>query len=126
MIPGWQMEAYERLREEIVRQAANDLKRALRKSAREGYKCHEQIAMERWFLSKWGQMLCEDMGERIIELCHRNYKAANGKLRSAPMTEETEERAYRDYKAGMTQAEITKKHNITRYQYFQMLRRRGR
>ena len=126
MIPGWQMEAYERLRNEIVRQATNDLKRALRKSAREGAVCNEQIAMERWFLSPWGQMLCEDMGERIIELCHRNYKANHGKLRSAPMTQEAEEKAYKDYKVGLSKKEILQKYNITSYQYCQMLRRRGR
>lgn len=126
MIPGWEMEALERLRYEIVWSAANDLKRALRKSKREGAICNEQIAMERWFLSKWGQMLCEDTGEYIIEQCRRNYKAAHGKLRAAPITQETEEKAHRDYKAGMSKKEIIKKHNITEYQYFQMLRRHGR
>lgn len=120
------MEAFERLRIEIVRSAVVDLKKALRKSAREGVACNEQIAMERWFLSKWGQMLCEDRGRYIIEQCHQNYKAAHGKLRAAPMTQETEEKAYRDYKAGMSKKEITLKHNITSYQYCQMLRRRGR
>ena len=126
MIPGWQIEAYERLRIEIVRSVVNDLKRALRKSNREGAVCREQIAMERWFRSPWGQFLCENRGEYIIEQCHKNYKAAHGKLRAAPMTQETEEKAYRDYKDGMSPNEIIKKHNITRYQYFQMLRRRGR
>lgn len=86
MIPGWQIDGYERLRIEIVRSATNDLKMALRKSNREGAICDEQIAMERWFLSGWGQMLCLDMGAYIIERCHQNYKAAHGKLRSAPMT----------------------------------------
>lgn len=126
MIPGWQMEAYERLRIEIVRSVANDLKRALRKSKREGAICNEQLAMERWFRSPWGQLLCEDRGEYIIEQCHRNYKSAHGKLRAAPMTKETEENAYRDYKDGLTKKEILLKHNITSYQYCQMLRRRGR
>ena len=125
-MPGWQIEAYERLRIEIVRSVVNDLKRALRKSKRDGAICNEQIAMERWLLSPWGQFLCENRGEYIIERCHQNYKAAHGKLRSAPMTQETEEKAYRDYKAGMSKKEITQKHNITDYQYWQMLRRRGR
>lgn len=93
MIPGWQMEAYERLRTEIVRLAVIDYKKALRKSNREGAVCKEQRNLERWFLSKWGQMLCEDMGECIIEQCLRSYKAANGKLRAAPITQETEEKA---------------------------------
>lgn len=126
MIPGWQMEAYERLRTEIVRVAVVDLKKALRKSDREGAVCNEQIAMERWFLSKWGQLLSGDNGKYIIERCHQSYKAAHGKLRSAPISPEVEEKAHIDYMAGMSKKEIMQKHNITTYQYFQMLRRRGR
>lgn len=126
MIPGWQMAAYERLRIEIVRSAVIDLKRALRKTDREGVVCNEQIALERWFRSKWGQLLSGDRGEYIIEKCHQNYKRAHGKLRAAPMTKETEDRAYSDYKAGLSKKEILEKHNITSYQYCQMLRRRGR
>lgn len=126
MVPGWQMEAYERLRTEIVRRAVNDLKRALRKSKKDGAICNEQIAMERWFLSNWGQFLCENRGEYIIERCSRDYKTADRKPRSEPMTAETEEKANNDYKAGMSPNEIMQKHNITKYQYFKMLRRRGR
>ena len=120
------MAAYERLRIEIVRSVVIDLKRALRKSDKEGAICNEQIAMERWLLSKWGQILSGDRGEYIIEQCHKNYTRAHGKLRAAPMTKETEDKAYRDYKAGLSKKEITEKHNITSYQYCQMLRRRGR
>lgn len=126
MIPGWQMEAFERLRTEIVMSAVTDLKKALRKSNREGAVCKEQIKMERWFLSKWGQMLCENRGEYIIEKCHKTYKAPHGKLRALPMTQEVEDRAYADYKAGMPKKEVMQKHNITYYQYSQMLRRLGR
>ena len=126
MIPGWQMAAYERIRIEIVRSAVNDLKKALRKSDREGAVCEAQIKMERWFLSDWGQMLCENRGEYIIDKCHKTYKAPCGKLRAAPMTPEVEEKAHMDYKAGMSKKDILKKHNITSYQYFKMLGRRGR
>lgn len=126
MIPGWQMAAYERLRIEIVRSAVVDLKKALRKSARGGAICKEQIAMEQWFLSEWGQMLCENRGEYIIERCHKDYKKAHGKLRSAPMSPEVEARAYKDYKAGLSKKEITQKHNITSYQYHKMVRRGGK
>ena len=126
MIPGWQMEAYERLRIEVVRSAVDDLKKALRKSDREGAVCNEQRDMERWFLSKWGQMLCGDNGEYIIERCHETYKVPYGKLRAAPMTLEVEEKAYRAYKAGMSKKKIMQKCNITTYQYLQMLRRRGK
>ena len=120
------MEAYERLRTEIVRSAVVDYKKALRKSNREGVTCSKQIAMEWWFRSNWGQFLCENRGEYIIDRCRKDYKAAHGKLRAAPMTEETEEKAYQDYKGGMSKKEIKNKHNITEYQYLQMLRRRGR
>lgn len=126
MIPGWQMEAFERLRTEIVRSAVYDLKKALRKSDRLGAVCTEQVTMERWFLSDWGQFLCENRGEYIIEKCHKIYKKAHGKLRAAPMTQEVEEKAYKDYKAGLSKKDILQKHNITSYQYCQMLRRRGR
>ena len=126
MIPEWQMEAYERLRTEIVRSAVVDYKKALRKSDRECATCNKQIAMERWFRSNWGQLFCENRGEYIIDRCRQNYKAAHGKLRAAPMTQETEEKAHRDYKAGMSKKEIKQKHNITEYQYFQMLRRHGK
>ena len=126
MIPGWQMEAYERLRTEIVMSAVVDYKKALRKSDREGGTCSKQIAMERWFRSGWGQFLCENRGEYIIDRCHQNYKKAHGKLRAAPITQEVEDRAYADYKAGMPKKEVMQKHNITYYQYSQMLRRRGR
>ena len=82
--------------------------------------------MERWFLSPWGQMLSGDNGAYIIEKCHKTYKKPQGKLRAAPITPEVEEKAHRDYKAGMPKKEIIQKHNITEYQYFQMLRRHGR
>ena len=126
MIPEWQMEAYERLRTEIVRSAVIDYKKALRKSDRMGCICDEQIKMERWFLSKWGQLLSGDHGEYMIEKCRKSYKAPGKKLNAEPMTVETEEKAHKDYKAGMPKNEIMKKHNITEFQYFKMLRRRGR
>ena len=80
MIPGWQMEAYERLRTEVVRSAVKDLEKAIKKSKRQGSICNEQIALERWFLSKWGQLLSGDNGEYIIERC-RNYPVPDRKRR---------------------------------------------
>lgn len=126
MIPDWQVEGYERLRTEIVRSAVNDLKKGIRKSKREGAVCKEQRAMERWFLSAWGQMLCGDNGEYIIERCRATYKAPSGKMWADPVPPEVEEQAHKDYKAGMLRKEIMRKHNMTLYQYWQMLRRFGR
>lgn len=71
MIPGWQMEAYERLRTEIVRSVVKDLERAVRKSERQGAVCDEQKALEKWLRSKWGQLLSGDNGEYIIERCRQ-------------------------------------------------------
>ena len=75
MMPGWQIEAYERLRTEIVRSVVKDLEKAVRKSKRQGTICDEQKNLEMWFLSKWGQLLSEDNGEYIIERC-RHAKGA--------------------------------------------------
>ena len=74
MVPGWEMEAYERLRIEIVKSVVKDLKKAMRKSDRLGFVCGEQKNLEKWFLSKWGQFLCGDKGEYIIEKCLKTYK----------------------------------------------------
>ena len=75
MMPGWEMEAYERLRTEIVRAVVFDLKKAIRKSNRAGAICEEQKELEKWLLSKWGQLLSGDNGEYIIERCRKT----NGK-----------------------------------------------
>ena len=125
MIPGWQMEAYERLRTEIVKSAVKDLKKALKKSDREGAVCKEQVALERWFLSKWGQLLSGDNGEYIVNRCHKSYKVNTKKPPAEPISKDVEEKAYMDYKAGMSKQKIVQKHNITIYQYYKMLRRRG-
>lgn len=74
MIPEWQMAAYERLQTEIVRSAVKDLRKAIRKSKRLGFVCDEQIKLEQWFLSAWGQLLSGDNGAYIIEKCRQTYK----------------------------------------------------
>ena len=74
MIPGWQMAAYERMRTEIVRLAVADLRKAIKKSKRMGVICAEQVELEQWFLSPWGQMLSGDNGRYIIEKCNQTYK----------------------------------------------------
>ena len=116
---------YERLRTEIVRSAVVDLQRELRRSDRLGQVTDEVKKLEEWFLSKWGQMLSGDNGEYIIALCHKTYKLKSRHNQSKPVTKEVEQKAYRDYKAGMPKEKIKKKYNITEYQYFQMIRRGG-
>jgi hypothetical protein len=74
----WELEAYERLRTEIVRSAVNDLKKAIKKSKRLGYVCDEQKNMEAWFASPWGQTLCGNNGEYIVKQCRRAYKSKCG------------------------------------------------
>ena len=117
---------YERLRTEIVRQAVADLQRELRRSDRLGQVTDEVIKLEKWFLSKWGQMLSGDNGEYIISQCRKTYKLTGRQNHANPVTKEVEAKAHRDYKAGMTKKQIMKKHNLTEFQYFQMLRRCGR
>ena len=81
MMPGWRIEAYERLRVEIVRSVVRDLEKAIRKSNRQGAICEEQKSLERWLLSKWGQFLSGDNGEYIIERCRKgNGKGALGRF----------------------------------------------
>lgn len=75
MIPGWQMEAYERLRTEVVRSVVLDLEKAVKKSNKQGSMCDEQKYLEKWLLSKWGQFLSGDNGEFIIERCRKTQKA---------------------------------------------------
>ena len=73
----WQIEAYERLRIEIVRQAAKELECAVKKSKRQGHMCDEQKNLEKWFRSKWGQFLCGDNGEYIIKKCRTAHVNSN-------------------------------------------------
>lgn len=124
MIPGWQMEAYERLRTEIVRATVHDLKKAMRKSDRLGFVCDEQKNLEKWFLSKWGQFLCEDRGKYIIEKCRQTYKGRKHAKKKPPMiAEETQIAICEDYKNGMLSREIFDKYGINSRQLDKILER---
>lgn len=112
MVPGWQMEAYERIRVEVVKSAVKDLKKAMRKSDRLGCVCNEQKSLEKWFLSKWGQFLCEDRGEYIIDRCRKTYKHRVLDGRKPMLTEEQEIAICEDYKSGMLSSEIFTKYGI--------------
>lgn len=123
MIPGWQMEAYERLRTEIVRSAVKDLQSALRKSDRLGVICDEQIKMERWFRSKWGQLLCGDTGEYIIEKCRPNYKTSASKKGKINIPNDVQKRIYEEYKNGVRHKAIIQRYGISSPTLYSIVRR---
>ena len=121
-MPGWQIEAYERLRIQIVKSAVTDLKRAIRKSVRLGEVCDEQKKLEGWFLTKWGQMLSGDNGELIIEKCHNEHKDKFARKARWKTSEETQKSILDDYQNGVSRREILKKYGITIPQYEKVLR----
>lgn len=117
------MAAYERLRIEIVRSAVTDLKNALRKSERLGCVCDEQKRLEGWFKSAWGQLLCGDNGEYIIEKCHKTYRTrsyANGKEQ---LPDDVQKQICEDYRNGVKTAVILKRYGITNNKLAVILRR---
>lgn len=131
MIPGWQMEAYEKLRTEIVRSAVFDYKKALKKSDRLGVVCDEQRKLERWFMSKWGQLLTGDNGEYIMTKCQETYKCktpyvkAHGEhaKKRRGMTDEQQKRIYEDFKNGVRYKAILQKYNIGATTLYNIVRR---
>ena len=122
MIPGWQMEAYERLRTEIVRSAVADYQKALRKSHKDGAVCDEQKKLEKWFLSKWGQLLSGDNGEYIIEKCKQTYNTRTYKNGKRQLPDQTQKKIYDDYKKGMKIGEMRKKYNLSSFKLRMILR----
>lgn len=112
MIPEYQMEAYERLRTEIVRVAVADYKAALRRSDREGRKCDKEIALERFFLGGWGQALSGDNGQYIIDRCREDFRFVPHPRSRKKLSDEIERGVCADYLAGMTQKAIAEKYKI--------------
>ena len=123
MIPEWQIEGYERLRTELVKLSVNDLKNALRKSDRLGVVCDEQRKMERWFLSRWGQMLTGDNGEYIIEKCKETYKTRQSKIGKTNIPTEVQRSIYEEYKSGVSYKTLCKKYHISTKTFYIVLRR---
>lgn len=123
MIPAWEMEVYERIRVEIVKSAVNDLQKAMRKSDRIGYVCEEQKKLEAWFLSGWGQMLCGDNGEYILNHCRRTYKTNITKKGKRRITDDVQRKICEDYKSGMRYKAILQKYNISAQTLYDILRR---
>lgn len=118
MVPGWQMESYERLRAAIVKQAVDDYIKALRKSDRLCDICEEQTKLEEWFLSKWGQFLSGDNGEYIIEKCNSSYKPRVHRNGVKTFPDDVQKKICADYKNGMRMVELSRKYgcSITRVQ----------
>lgn len=126
MIPTWQMDAYERLRTEIVRSAVKDLEKALRKSDRLGAVCSEQIRLERWFTSQWGQMLCGGNGEYILEKVRQNYKASVSKKGKLGVPDDVQKRIYEEYINGAKYKAIIQRYGITSTTLYNIVRRWGK
>lgn len=123
MVPESQMDFYETLRTEVVKQAVKDLQKAMRKSARVGYECDEQIKLEAWFRSKWGQLLCGDNGEYMIAKCRETYKTSghpNGKIQ---LSDKVQKQICADWKKGTKVAVILKKYGIKIGRFNSILRR---
>ena len=67
-------DGYANLQIGIIQQAITDYKRALR----QGYEGKAR-ALERWFLSSWGEMLSGGNGIYIIEQVRKEVRRKNGK-----------------------------------------------
>lgn len=110
MVPEWQWEGYERLRVAIMKTAVHDYKIAMKKSEREGRKCEKEIALERFFLSAWGQFLSGDNGKLIIEKCRTAHELS--KRGRSKLTLEDEMDIYKDVRKGMTEKEAAEKRGV--------------
>ena len=124
MMQPWEVEGYDRLRTEVVRQAALDLLRALKKSDKLGYPCEEQIRLEEWFLSGWGQFLCSDTGSYIIEKCRKTYKRAY-KTGKTQLPDAVQKQICEDCKNGVGRHKIYQKYGVSRYRLKEMRKRWG-
>ena len=120
----WEIECYDKLRTEVVRQAVIDLLKALRKSDRLGYPCEEQISLEAWFLSDWGQFLCCDTGAYIIEKLHKTYKRAY-KTGKTQLPDAVQKKICEDCNDGVRLYKIYQKYGVSRYRMKEMQKRWG-
>lgn len=123
MVPGWKMEAYERLRIEIVRSAVTDLQKAIRKSDRLGCMCDDQIRLEAWFLTKWGQLLCENRGEYIVQQCRETYKTKARKPGKQHIPDDVQQKIAKEYRNGTRYKAILQKYKIPSTTLYNILRR---
>ena len=106
-------DGYENLRVAIVSSAVNDLKTEMRRCERSGTKSNRQIALERWFLSEWGQALSGGNGELIIKRCERTYTRAVSKNGKVIVPKETRAAVYNEWKNGGSRKKIAEKYGIS-------------
>lgn len=123
MIPGWQIEAYDRLRIAIVKSAVDDLIKAMRRSHKLGTVCHEEAVLEKWFLSKWGEILCENRGSYIVNRCRSIQNAEKTQKSRQRMPDELQMKIYDDYKSGTRYKAILQKYKISSTTLYNILRR---
>ena len=117
------MDYYERLRTEIVKSAVDDYKKALRKSKRVGCKCAEEVELERWFLSKYGQLLSGDNGEYIIEKCHETYKTTASKKGKQRVPDSVQKKVYAAYLRGESYQTIAERYGVSHTTMYNIVKR---
>ena len=117
------MEGYQRLRTQIVKSAVDDYNKALKKTDRIGEVCTEQINLEKWFLSPWGQLLSGDNGELIIEKCRANYKKIPNNKAHEYITKDVQLQIFAEYKSGVSYKAICKKYKIPSRTLYSIVRR---
>lgn len=106
-------DGYENLRVAIVSLAVKDLKNAMRRSERMGRKCDRQKALERWFLSEWGQALSGGNGEEIIRRCDRTYTHAVAINGTIIVPKETRDAIYLEWRNGGSRKKIAEKYGVS-------------
>ena len=68
------LNGYQLLAMAVVNQAAEDYRNELKISGRQGEKTYGALALERFFLSEWGDLLSFGMGEVILEKLQKEFK----------------------------------------------------
>ena len=70
---GVKVSGYELLAIAVCKAAADDYARKLKKSDKAGKKTEGAKAIERFFLSEWGELLSFSKGELILELLREKH-----------------------------------------------------
>ncbi len=68
------LNGYELLAMAVVYQAADDYRTELRRSEKEGKKTYGALALERFFLSDWGDLLCFGAGEIVLQKLQKEFE----------------------------------------------------
>lgn len=65
---------YRNLQAAILTLAIFDFEKAIKKEKKSGKPSAERIALQKWFLSDWGELLSGGHGDYIISRCYNNVK----------------------------------------------------